>query len=286
MRGVTTSFFVLVITYYMMSVSRRDFPERGSLVLGIVDRIEGHGIYIKLSEFENPLEAYCPINEISNHWVRNIRSVVREGQRVVGRVLRSNEQSLHINVSIKKVSKDLYRKKQKQWRQFTQSLTLLKFVAEKIDKSLEDGRNEIEEPLTEAFGSLYKAFENASILGEEAFAELEIPEIWISPFVEIAKKNITILRKKIVYDLSLTCFDPDGIEVIRNALLSGMETAKDNKEVDIRIYTRGAPNYHLVSEAPMWDDAVSSAQIASEAIESSIKGANVDFSYKRVKKRR
>ncbi len=232
-------------------MSRREFPERNDLVLGVIQEIRDHGVYITLYEYDD-LRAYCHINEISSRWVRNIRNVVREGQRVVGRVMRVKPQHSQVDISLKKVSAERKRRKIKQWQHFTQALNLLAFVGEHLGKTLEETRDEIEGELVRVHETLYAALEAAAAKGLEAFEGVDFAEKWFAPIVEVAKKNITIPTVEIVEELELTCFEPNGVEVIAEALKAAIRTASRNQEVSVKAYTKGSPKYHLVIEAADW----------------------------------
>jgi len=113
-------------------MSRRNLPERGDLVLGTITNIQSHGVYVKLDEYED-LTAYCHISELSSTWVRNIRNVVREGKKIVGRVLRIKD--TQIDISIKRVPDSLRRSKIEDWKHYRTAITLLEMAAKqkKVD---------------------------------------------------------------------------------------------------------------------------------------------------------
>ena len=71
-----------------MVIRRSEWPEVGDLVVATVRRIVDYGAYVHLDEYGK--EGLLHISEISSSWVRNIRDHVREGQKVVLKVLRVN----------------------------------------------------------------------------------------------------------------------------------------------------------------------------------------------------
>jgi len=68
---------------------RKRLPRVGELVVATVRQVFDYGAYVTLDEY-NDLEAYLPWSEVASRWVRNIRSVLRENQKIVVKVIRVN----------------------------------------------------------------------------------------------------------------------------------------------------------------------------------------------------
>ena len=98
-----------------MSFGRQELPELGELLVATVVRIEGHGAYVTLDEYDDK-EGLLHISEISSSWVRNIRNHVREGQKMVLQVRRVDPSRKHIDLSLRRVSGDERRKKMEGWK--------------------------------------------------------------------------------------------------------------------------------------------------------------------------
>ncbi|MHA1446777.1 MAG: S1 RNA-binding domain-containing protein, partial [Candidatus Heimdallarchaeaceae archaeon] len=156
-------------------MSRRNLPEYGDLVIGTVKSIFDHGVYVDLDEYDN-LQAYCHVSEVSSTWVRNIRNVMRLGKKVVGRVMRVKENQ--IDISIKRVSDGLKRKKVEETKKYKTAITLLEMSAKIRKISFETARAEVEDLCTEYYGSFYQAFEESLFSGERIFTDAGVSEEW------------------------------------------------------------------------------------------------------------
>ena len=66
----------------MANSDTKSRPDEGELVVASISEVQKNGAYVKLDEY-NELEGFIFIGEIASGWVKNIRSVVREGQRVI-----------------------------------------------------------------------------------------------------------------------------------------------------------------------------------------------------------
>ena len=231
-------------------MSRRNLPERGDLVIGTVSSIFDHGVYVKLDEYED-LQAYCHVSEVSSTWVRNIRNVMRLGKKVVGRVMRVKENQ--IDISVKRVSEGLKRKKVEEWKHYKTALTLLQMAAKKKKVDFEVARTEVEDICNQYYGSLYQAFEEALFKGESSFTEAGVSDDWAVILSDIAKKNMTIPKVEITRDYEIICWEGNGVVLIKQALGEAIkardEIEAEEEELSMDIYTRGAPIYRFTISA-------------------------------------
>ena len=70
----------------MTADEERDWPEEGDLLICTVKDIKQNGAYLTLDGFDGQ-EGFVFVGEIAAGWVKNIRAHVREGQRVVAKVI-------------------------------------------------------------------------------------------------------------------------------------------------------------------------------------------------------
>ncbi len=226
-----------------MSFEMKDFPEKGELVIGTVESIFEYGAYVRLDEYNN-LRAYLPRNEVSTKWIRNIRDVLKEGQKAVFKVIRVNKKKGHVDISLKRVSDGERRKKLLEWKKLQKSLKTLEIVASKLNRPFDDVLNTIGKKLAEKFGDIYTALEEIARFGEEAIEDLGLTEEEKKVLVEEAKRHIEIKKVKISGTLFLFTARGDGVKIIKN-ILADVKNIEKPREVSIRIYTVGSPRYKI-----------------------------------------
>lgn len=254
---------------------RRKLPEPGDLVLGTITDIYDHGCYVRLDEYEN-LTAYVHISELSSTWVRNIRNVVREGKKVVGRVMRIRENQ--IDISLKRVSDGLRREKIVEYKHYQTSLALLKMAAEELDITIEEARSEVEDPCIDTYGGLYEALEESLFVGKNALTEAGVPEKWATVLTDLAQKNLTIPKVKIKQNLEIVCWESNGVEIIKKVLMEALKEREaieaGESELGIQIYARGAPIYRLEISARDYSLAMDLSSRVSKTIEKELEPYN------------
>jgi translation initiation factor 2 subunit 1 len=256
-------------------MSRRNLPEKGALVMGTVKSIFDHGVYVDLDEYED-LQAYCHVSEVSSTWVRNIRNVMRLGKKVVGRVMRVKENQ--IDISIKRVSDELKRTKVEEWKRYKTAITFLEMAAKQRKIDLDTARTEVEDASDEHYGSLFHAFEESLFKGESIFTDVGISEDWAKVLTDVARKNLTIPKVEITRDVEIICWEGDGINIIKKALKDALKAREEidagEKELNLQLFTRGAPIYRFMISARDYQLAEQLMSIAFENIEKSLVNHN------------
>ena len=86
-----------------MAIKKQEWPEIGDLVIATVETVTDYGAYVKLDEYDK--KGLLHISEISSSWIRNIRDFVREGQKIVLKVLRVDIEKGHVDLSLRRVTK-------------------------------------------------------------------------------------------------------------------------------------------------------------------------------------
>ncbi|MCD6448374.1 MAG: translation initiation factor IF-2 subunit alpha [Thermoplasmata archaeon] len=228
----------------------KELPEKGELVVCTVTKAKGFGAFVELEEYPGK-RGFIHIKEVAPGWVKNIRDYVREGQRIVCKVMDVDPSKGYVDLSLKRVNEHQKREKIQQWKNEQKAKKLLEMVGKKVGLSVDECYEKFGYELIKKFGSLYSAFEevarNEKVLEEEGF-EGE----WIEPFIEIAKENIVIPYVEIKAYVEITCPTPDGIKHIKKALQM-IEGSKGEIEIGVRYVS--APLYRIEVRAPDYKSA-------------------------------
>jgi len=229
-------------------VKASDYPDEGELVFGTVTKVKNFGAFVSLDEYLDPdglaKEGFIHIAEVAPGYVRYIRDFVKEGQKLVCKVLSVKPQKGHIDLSLKQVNEHQRREKIQEWKNEKRAEKLFEIVVgqAKIDKAKAYEEFGIE--IVKKFGTMFGAFEesttNEDILEEEGFSGP-----WVPIFVKVAKENIVAPRVRIKGIITATCPTKDGIEHIREAL----SKAEKTDDSDVQVYYVGAPKYRIEVEA-------------------------------------
>ncbi|MBC7129612.1 translation initiation factor IF-2 subunit alpha [Candidatus Bathyarchaeota archaeon] len=231
-------------------MKKPEWPDPGDLVICTVESVTDYGAYVKLDEYDKT--GLLHISEISSSWIRNIRDYVREGQKVVLKVLRVDPEKGHIDLSLRRVTKRERIEKMLSWKRERKAEALLRSVAEKAGISLEELYEKIG-VLIEKYG-LYESFEKAAREGEEVLTKAGVPEEIAKIFTEVAKERIRLPTAKVRGTVELRCLKPNGVKIIKEAFLNAEKTEKI-KNAKVRFYVTAAPRYCIEVEADNYKTA-------------------------------
>lgn len=237
-----------------MSVRKEDeWPEVGELVISTVTEITDYGAYVRLDEYGGK-EGFLHISEISPGWIRNIRDYVREGEKVVLKVLRVDPARNEIDLSLRRVTQRERREKILLWKRSRRAESLLKSVSQKVGVKFEEIYGAVAEPLEKTFGSIYDGLEAAAREGAEVLIKAGVREDLAKILAEIAKEKIKVAEVKVRGTLNITCFKPDGVLRIKEALTKAIKSVSP-KGVKVNIYVVAPPKYQVEVAAKDYKEA-------------------------------
>lgn len=252
----------------------RDWPEEGELVVCTVDAVRDFVAFVRLDEYGGR-QGLIPISEIAKGWVKYIRDHIREGQKVVCKVLRVDQDKGHIDLSLKAVNEHQRREKIQEWKNEQKAENLLAIVAKRLDKTPDACWDEFGYDLLDAFGTLYRAFEEC-VMDEHALEEEGFKGAWIKAFVEVARENIVPPYVTIDGFVEATDYAPDGAVHLRDALT---KAGKEDGTVTVKVQYIGAPRYRLVVRAPDYKTAEDEMEKAAGRVAKALepKGGEAKF---------
>ena len=238
----------------------RGFPEDGELVVCTVKSVKNFGAFVTLDEYDDK-EGFVHVRDVTTGWVKYIRDFIREGQKIVCKVLGVDSSKGHIDLSLKTVNEHQKREKIQQWKNEKKAEKLMEIVAERMSISLDSAYDLFGNKVLDAYETLYGAFETVAASADEFRSEFDGD--WIDVFVEVAVENVTLSYVQIEGILELRSSAPNGVELIKNAMKKGEKAAKDAK---VSIQYVGAPRYRIVITADEYKEAEDVMKTVSSAV--------------------
>ena len=112
-------------------VKKRGFPMLGEIVICKITKINPNSAFARLEEYNK--EGMIHISEISSGWVRDIRQHVKPNQSVIAKVVRLNEGSGEISLSLKRVDDKQQNEKMKDYNLNKKAEKMLEIAAKSMD---------------------------------------------------------------------------------------------------------------------------------------------------------
>jgi translation initiation factor 2 subunit 1 len=255
-----------------MVKSRNKFPREGEFVVVKVADIQNQYVYVDLEDFEGlPSEerarGMIHVSEISSRWIKNIRNYVRIGQRIVLRVVRTDETKGHVDLSLRRVNSAQKKNRIKEWKYATKFEMLLTFLAEEKKISLDEAYEIIGFPVLEIFRDNYQeTIEDLKENGIETLKDIEnLPDDIKESFLKIVDENVEISTVSIIGKIKLIFTSENGIDLIKDVLKEAKKVIIKPKETrKLKISYIAAPFYRVEITSKDYLDA---ENILSEALE-------------------
>ena len=226
-----------------MFYKKTGFPDESEIVLCTVKTILYHSVFVELDEYQKR-EGMIHISEISPGRIRNLRDYVREGKKIVCKVLRVNQEKGHIDLSLRRVSLSMKKKKNEEYKQEQKAEKILETAAQKLNTNLEDMYKKVGNKIIEIYGSLNFCFQTVALEGKVGLTKLNLPEQHTKILTEIIKEKIKPPEVKIDSMLILKSNASNGIEIIKQGLKKTEELYK-SKDYKIKLSYSSAPNYRI-----------------------------------------
>jgi translation initiation factor 2 subunit 1 len=250
-------------------VIRIELPEQDELVIAVIKKIMPYGAFCVLPEYENT-EGFLHISEVAPRWIKNIHEFISEGQRYVVKVHHVDQQKRQVDISIKRVSEEEKKRKLElvQHEKKGKKLLELSLKAVKIKLDMAKAAEEIEKH----YDDLYNCFKEASVEGEVALKDIDLPKALKKEMVDLAKKSIKKSLVQVDRNFTLICYAGNGIEIVKKALEIGDE---------VTINYLGAPNYKISLKGTDYKTAEKKIDSILEDIKAFAQKNHCDCEYER-----
>ncbi len=212
-----------------------ELPEEGELVLATVKDVTQHGAYVTLDEYNN-MTGFLHVSEITTGWVRNIERFVREGQKIVLKVIRVDKARNEVDLSLKQVTDDERRRKLVEVKKEERARSYLEIIKTKCNYT-DEMMEECIKIIKKEYPLLYDIFEEAA-KNSKTLKKINLPKEIKDAILEICS-NIKIPSVEVRGIMEITCMKPNGIDIIRKAL-----TSVEDENVSISYI--GAPKYRIM----------------------------------------
>ena len=235
----------------------REWPQESELVVCTVENVKDFVAFVSLDEYGGR-QGLIPISEIATGWIKYIRDHIREGQKIVCKVLNVDRNHGHIDLSLKDVNEHQRREKIREWKNESKARKWIGFVATTAGEPAIG----IEDAILDKYGVLYPVFEDIVIDGDATIKKLGLSKKASDALLHTAHENVKVPRVEVIGNLILTSTLPDGISVIKKALKSAEPKIAG---VDIELLYLGAPTYRIKVTAPDYKKAEKALEKAANS---------------------
>lgn len=255
-----------------MLKKKTGFPKENEIVMCTVTKIQFHSVFVSVDEYGK--QGMIHISEISPGRIRNLRDYVKEGKVIVCKILRVNKERGYIDLSLRRVNENQRRAKINFMKQEQIAEKIIDFVAKKHKKKAIEVYDKVMVALVEDYEGLYPFFEDF-VDDQATFEDIELDKEIISELEEIIKQRIKPPEVTIDGEISLVCFDSNGLDTVKKAF----KTVEKVENLEVKYI--GGGKYSLSVKDSNYPDAEVVLKKALKSIEATLKKADYEFSFER-----
>ena len=241
-----------------MLFKKQGFPEEGELVLCTVTSVQFHSVFVDMDEYGRG--ALIHISEVAPGRIRNIRDFVKEGKKVVCKVLRINKEKGYIDLSLRRVNESEKKRKIDDVKKEQNAEKIIEITAKKLELKTEQLYNEILTKTSKNFASMHECFEQV-VKEEDVLKNCGLDAKYIKPLEETIHQRIKPSEVEISGKLKVTTYAPNGIEIIKDALKKAGDASKNR----VHINYLGSGLYRFMVKAPDYKEAEKIMKNSTEA---------------------
>lgn len=222
----------------------KEFPDTDEVVFVNVQSIEEMGAYVTLLEYNN-IQGMVLLSELSRRRIRSIHKLIRVGRNEIVMVIRVDRDKACIDLSKRRVTPEDRAKCEERYNKASLVHSIMGQMSLKFDTPMEDLCSRISWPLYRKFGHAYDAFQMAERDPERVFEGLVISDEEKKVLMKFIDHRMRPQELRIRSDIDVTCFEYEGVEAVRAALLAGRALSTPEKHVSIKLLA--SPTFSLVT---------------------------------------
>jgi translation initiation factor 2 subunit 1 len=230
-----------------MQIKKTGFPGEGEIVICIVKKIQKTTVFVELEEYQHK-EGIIHISEISPGRIRTIRDYVREGKKIVCKVLRKNERYGNLDLSLRRVTTGQKLQKLKETKLNEKCIKIIESAAKQLKLDFEKTYEGLNKSILENYENISEAFQEVAEAEDISLQNIGIEKKLADILEKIIRTRLKPKEIKSMNELSITCPTSTGIESIKKSLKKAIAFAKD-KEYNLKITYISAPRYSLLVTA-------------------------------------
>ena len=246
-------------------MSVQDYPEVGEVVLATIESVSPSGAWVTLDEYNN-IRAFLPESEISRNIVKNLEKALKPKQKLIVKVIKADKQKLDFDVSLRQVTQEEQKLKRIEIKKSRWAESVFNIVAKKL--GLQNAEKEMK-IISQKYESLYEGLEDLVNQGPQAFINLGIDKEFAEELYKLASEKIKPPVVSITKIFEIYSPDPEGIEVLKKAII---ESENEIKEGKVEIKYISAPRYRVTYYSENYKDAEKGIKKLASAIAKRLDG--------------
>ncbi len=222
-----------------MFYKKQGMPEEGEIVLCNVTKVLIHSVFVNIEEYGKT--GMIHISEISPGRIRNIADFVKEGKKIVCKVLRIDMQKGHIDLSLRRVNEGQRRDKLNDLKKEARAEKIVENLSREIKIKPDALYKEITKNVFGSYEYLHQIFEEIA-LGETDVSALKLDKNLEEKLGKLIMERMAPSKFMLKGKIKLTTYDSNGLEKIKKFFKEII-----NENIAVKYLGGGSYNLEIVS---------------------------------------
>tara|TARA_Y100000310_G_scaffold340574_1_gene436895 strand:- start:10068 stop:10868 length:801 start_codon:yes stop_codon:yes gene_type:complete len=227
----------------MRDFKKSGFPNDGEIVLCTVKKILKTTVFVRLDEYQDK-EGIIHISEISPGRIRTIRDFVREGKKIVCKVLRKNEKYQNLDLSLRRVTTGQKLNKLKEVKLEDNCEKIIKAIASQMKLDFKKLYMNLRKDILKEYETLSQCFQEIAETEELSLTKLGVERNIATNLEAMIRTRLKPQEIKVSRIINLTCPTPSGIESIKKSIKKALQLAEKNG-YNLKLTYISAPKYSV-----------------------------------------
>lgn len=241
---------------------KRDFPAQDELVLCTVSRILGTTVFVTIDEYNK--EGVISTSEVAPGRIRNIRDYVVPNKKIICKVLRIDEKTGHIDLSLRRVKTKEKSELLERYNREKNAVAILKVI-------VKESPDEVIRKLKDKNLSVHEFIHKIDEMKPESFGLTKEQYEQLKKIIKEKPQKSIFVREKI----KIRSEASDGIKRVQSVLARSLKGEKD-----ISITYISAPEYLISVESNDYKEANKKLGEVKEKIVKEAKEAQCKVEFK------
>ncbi|MBW3012939.1 S1 RNA-binding domain-containing protein [Candidatus Woesearchaeota archaeon] len=229
-----------------MYYQREGLPEVSEIVLCTVTKIHHTSVFVTLDEYGNK-SGMIHISEISPGRIRTIGDYVKEGKKIICKVLRIDRDRGHIDLSLRRVNEGKRREKTDQLKKEQKAEKTVDFIAEQLKIKPLELYNKLKPVVLEDYNFFHECFEDI-VADQFDAAKFALDSKTTKVLLDTIKQRMKPAELEIKGSIEMITYKSDGVEQIK-------QTTKKMKHPQVVVKYLGGGKFNFIVKSTNYDEA-------------------------------
>ncbi|MEK6937911.1 MAG: S1 RNA-binding domain-containing protein [Nanoarchaeota archaeon] len=225
----------------MMLYRRTGTPEVDEIILCKVTKLYPNSVFVDIQEYPGKV-GMVYISEVAPGRIRNLRDYVDLDRQIVCKVIRVDQATGNIDLSLRRVNSTQRAEKLEELKQELKAETLFKGVCEKLKKPLQETYNNVVKKIFVEYSHLYLCFRDLAS-GAADLEKLGVEKDFAQELTTTVLEKFKPPKIYINGEITLQSYASNGVEKVKNVLLEIQKTSSS-----ITLTYLGGGRYKFVIE--------------------------------------